>query len=85
MPYLQKQITIFNTDQYPSNGSIVLEILVDEFLAACNQEEKDWLKEQLNQPEEQAQGIRPLTDEEIKAFGLDKLDPTPTPPAKKKK
>lgn len=79
MPFIEKPISISNNPQYPSNGSLVLEVNVEEFLNACSQEERDWLKQQLNQEQPQ---IRPLTEEEVKEFGLDKLEPTPTPPAK---
>ena len=82
MPFIEKPISISNNPQYPSNGSLVLEINVEEFLNTCSQEERDWLKQQLNQEQPQ---IRPLTEEEVKEFGLDKLEPTSTPPAKSSK
>jgi len=88
MPIFEREITLQSQQNVPSIGSIYVSVEVDEFINGCSDEEFEDLVARIKEIVAQTNqtspppGLRPLTDEEVKALGLppikDKEDNKPT-------
>ena len=70
MAHIEKPIQISSDERYPSNGSVWIEVGVDEFLNACSDEELNEIKTRLNTIANPQPVLRKLSEEEIKKMGL---------------
>jgi len=81
MPQFERPLKISSMDQYPSIGSLWVEVGVIEFINACSDEEFDQLVDEIRKIDAQnaiaippPQGLKPLTKEELDSMFPNRIE-----------